>query len=219
MKEGTGAGVYGQCVGRRLSISLGRYVTVLQAEVYVILARAYEIQLYVRPEKYLSICSDSLVALRALQAPRTTSLLVQQCQKVLKDISTQPTVGLYWVPGHAGVQGNEIADRLARDGSVQKFVGPEPSLGVSMQNIRRKIRRWLDNQHLARWQGLGSTQRQDRVLISGPSPCAKTKLFSYNRIQFRVVIGLLTGHNTLRRHLHLMGLKNSPLCRRYGLEC
>jgi hypothetical protein len=31
-----------------------------------------------------------------------------------------------------------------------------------------------------------------------------------------VVTGLLTGHNTLRRHLHLMGLTNSPLCRRCG---
>jgi hypothetical protein len=31
--------------------------------------------------------------------------------------------------GHAGVRRNEIADKLARDGSVQKFVGPQPSLG------------------------------------------------------------------------------------------
>jgi len=29
-------------------------------------------------------------------------------------------VGLYWIPGHAGVQGNEIANELARDGSVLK---------------------------------------------------------------------------------------------------
>ena len=38
--------------------------------------------------------------------------------------------------GHAGVRGNQITDKLARDGSVQTFVGPEPSLGVSRQNIR-----------------------------------------------------------------------------------
>jgi len=34
MKEGTGAGVYGQSVGRRLSFTLGRYATVFQAEIY-----------------------------------------------------------------------------------------------------------------------------------------------------------------------------------------
>jgi len=34
----------------------------------------------------------------------------------------------------------------------------------------------------------------------------------------RAVTGLLTGHNTLRRHLHLMGLSDSPLCRRCGAK-
>jgi len=34
-----------------------------------------------------------------------------------------------------------------------------------------------------------------------------------SRIQSRVVTGLLTGHNTMRRHLYLLGLSNSPLCR------
>ena len=34
----------------------------------------------------------------------------------------------------------------------------------------------------------------------------------------RVVVGLLTGHNTLRRHLHVMGLSNDPPCRKCGTE-
>jgi len=33
-----------------------------------------------------------------------------------------------------------------------------------------------------------------------------------------VVIGLLTGHYTLRRHLHIMGLGNNPTCRKCGTE-
>ena len=80
-------------MGRRPSISQGKYVTVFQAEVYAILACAYKIQMNVRPEKYVSICSDSQAALRAPQAAKTTSPLVQQCQKALNDISTQHTVG------------------------------------------------------------------------------------------------------------------------------
>jgi len=38
---------------------------------------------------------------------------------------------LYWVPGHAGVRGNEIADEQTMDGSVLKFVGLELALGIS----------------------------------------------------------------------------------------
>ena len=156
MRERTGAGVYGQSVGRRLSFSLGRYVTVFQTEIYAILACVHEIQFQNRPEKYVSTCSDSQAALKALQTVRT-SPFVQQCQKALNDISTRHMVGLYWVPGHAGIRGNEIADELARGGSVLEFLGPELALGVSRQDIRRRVSRWLVNQHWVRWRGLGDT--------------------------------------------------------------
>jgi len=72
--EGTGVGVYGQSVSRRLSIPLGKHATVFQAEVYAILALVHEIETHDRPEKYISICSDSQVALKALQAAKTCLL-------------------------------------------------------------------------------------------------------------------------------------------------
>jgi ribonuclease HI len=128
------AGVYGQSEKRRLSFSLGKYATVFQAEIYAILACIYEIKTLGKPEKRVSICSDNRTALNALKAIRTMSLLDYQCQNVLNDISAVHAVGLYWVPGHAGARGNEIADGLARYGAVSKFVGPKPPLGVSRQD-------------------------------------------------------------------------------------
>ena len=118
--------------------------------------------------------------------------------------------------GMLGLQGNEIADELARCGSGLGFLGPEPALGVSRRDIQNKLHRWSANQHWARWRSLGNTQRQARELISGPSLGAKTKVMSFNSTQSRAVIGLLTSHNTLRRHLYLPGLLGSPLCRRCG---
>jgi ribonuclease HI len=131
-------------VRRRLSISLGKHSTVFQSDVYAILACVHETETQDRPEEYVSIFSDSQASLKALQAAKTTSPLVRQCQKALPDISIRHTVGLYWDLEHAGVRGNEIADKSTRDGSVQKFVGPEPFLGVSRKNIRRKIKGWMD---------------------------------------------------------------------------
>ena len=142
----------------------------------------------------MNIYFDSLVAQKALQAIKTNFSLVQQCQEALNDISTRHTVRLYWVLWHAGLRRNEIADKFTRDGSVQKFVGTVPSLGVSRQNIRRKIKCRLDNQHLAKCCGHSGTQRQAREVVLGPTPAAKTSLLSFNRTQSRIVIGLLTGH-------------------------
>jgi hypothetical protein len=72
-------------------------------------------------------------------------------------------------------------------------------------------------QYSSGW-GLGDNQRQARELISGPCLGAKARFLSSNRTQSRAVTGLLTGLNTLRRHLHLIGLSDSPLCRRCGAE-
>jgi hypothetical protein len=89
-------------------------VKVFQAKVYAILAGVHEIETQHRPERYVRVCSDSQAALKTLQAAKTTSPLARQCQKALSDISTWHTVGLYCVPGHAGLRENEITDQLAK---------------------------------------------------------------------------------------------------------
>ena len=221
MTEETGAGVYGQSVGRRLSFSLGRYATIFQAKIYAILACVHEIQVQNRSEKYVSICSDSHAALKALQAVRT-SPLVLQCQRALNDISLISLPGMQW--GSSGsldmLEYEVMRSQMGSRGAAQ-FGGfldpsqPRKSLGKKYKN---GLSRWLFNQRWARWRGLGNTQRQARDLISGPSLGAKAKFLSCNRTQARVVTGLLTGHNTLRRHLHLLELVDSPMCRRCAME-
>jgi hypothetical protein len=56
------------------------------------------------------------------------------------------------------------------------------------------------------------------ILISGPCLGAKDRFMFCNRTKYRAVTDLLTGQNTLRRHLHLLGLLDSPLCTRCGAE-
>ena len=49
-----------------------------------------------------------------------------------------------------------------------------------------------------------------------PSLSTRAKFLTFNRVQSRVLTGLM-GHNTLRRHHHLLGLLDSPLCRKCGV--
>jgi hypothetical protein len=89
--------------------------------------------------------------------------------------------GMWWgfigSPRHDGVRGKEIADGLARGGSALRFLGPEPALGVSRCDIRKRFSRWISNQQRASWRDLGNTLRQARELISGPCPGTRIKLY------------------------------------------
>jgi hypothetical protein len=104
-----------------------------------------------------------------------------------------------------------------RGGTALRFLGLEPALGVSRRDLKKRLGHWLANQHRVQWCGLGDTQRQAREFISGPNLGTRAKFMTFNRIQSRVVTGLLTGHYTLRRHLYLLGLLDSPLCRKCGV--
>jgi len=62
--------------------------------------------------------------------------------------------------------------------------------------MKKKTKCGLVSQHMVLWYILTSTQRQFQGFISSPRPAAKFILLSLNRMQSRVVTGLLIGHNT-----------------------
>ena len=85
-----------------------------------------------------------------------------------------------------------------------------PPWGFSRRNIRRKKKRWTDNQHLAIWRHLSCAQRMVRELFSDLSPSAKTRQLSVYKTQSRVVTDVLTEHDILKRHLYIMGWLTVP---------
>ena len=94
----------------------------------------------VKPEQVL-LCSDSAAALVALREGKSKARpeLIQEILMVLFRLRKEGCeVKFYWVPGHAGIEGNEIADSLAK-GSLDREA---PDLAVSMggEELRGKIR-------------------------------------------------------------------------------
>jgi ribonuclease HI len=72
----------------------------------------------------ICILSDSQAAIKALDSYQINSKLVWDCHQCLVKLAEQNRIQLVWVPGHMGIDGNETADQLARQGSSHPFIGP-----------------------------------------------------------------------------------------------
>jgi hypothetical protein len=58
-----------------------------------------------------------------------------------------------------GIDGNEMADQLARQGSSRLFIGPEPALGISAKTDREVIKGWTNRKHTEYWQSIMDKDR------------------------------------------------------------
>ena len=59
---------------------------------------------------------------------------------------------------------------------------------------------------------------QTQEVILGTNPSTKARLLSIYRTRSRVVTGLLTRQNTLRRHPYVIRLRNNLTCRKCGTQ-
>jgi hypothetical protein len=139
--------------------------------------------------------------------------LVWDCRQFLSQLAEYNRVQLIWVPGHEGIEGNEVADQLAKLGSECPFIGPEPACRVSVGIAKKAVRDWANRDHQKYWESLTGL-KQAKGFLQGPSVRITKELLKLNRNHLRWVTKLLTGHCHLKGHFFKMGLMNSPTCGR-----
>lgn len=214
MNNMTGAGVFGP--GIKKSIPMGLYPTVFQAEIFAIIDCVH-ICLR-RNYRFANICifSDSLAALNALKGYTCQSRLVWEGIILLKQLSQNNIVNLFWVPGHCGIDGNEMADCLARKGSGTILIGPEPFCGVPDCSFKMELKRWETSMVISNW-NTTSTSKQAKQFIY-PLEKNTRNLLKLDKRNLRILTGLLTGHCPCRYHLVKIGQIQDSKCRFCKLE-
>ena len=208
----SGSGIYSENPPMNFSIPLDNYATITQAETCAILETCEFLTSHDICNRNINICSDSQASLKALNGHCFTSKIMIKCLDSLKCLSNSNKVNLIWVPGHSNVEGNERADELARIGSEISFCGPKPTLGLTYSTQRRLIRDFYNNLHKRLWQSLTNC-KHSKAIIDGPSKKNAKFLLNKSRQDLRLIIGVITGHCKLNKHLHRMGLTQTATCR------
>ena len=214
-----GSGVFSESLDPSLNLSLrlGTDISVFQAEVLAISSCANYCLDNGYSAKKINICSDSQAALKAIVFWHFTSKLVLECRNAVQELSCLNEVTLLWVPGHSNILGNDEADLLAREGSSTPFIGPWPCIPLSRRFFNNTIKEWLLKQHSLHWNRIGGCE-QSRLYLLKPLTCITREILKLSKKHARLVVGVLTGHCTLNKHLHRMGLATSTSCDKCGKE-
>jgi ribonuclease HI len=196
--------------------------TVFEGELVGVIL-ALDIILAERRLRSATILLDNQAAIRALQTNRPqpgqqlTRLFHKQLTKICQ-LRRTFRLHLAWVPGHAGVAGNERADELAKaasEGATTLLHTPVPllnNLPLSQSAVKMQIKlsalaswraQWLSSKHGRRLRQFDSTPpgNQTQLLYRGLSRPAGSLLTQ-----------LRSGHVGLNQHLSRIKLVDSPKC-------
>ena len=212
--EGTGAGYIIMSFQLRAQdyIYLGTYATVFQAEISAINMACLTLLDNGVTGKQIDFYIDSQSAIRALESYTLINKSVMECKRLcnkLCEMNNQVT--LNWIPAHSGQLGNGIADGLAKFGASHPSEGVEPRLPVSQCVISSAIKAWGKEQHQRLWSNR-SDCRQTKLILPSVYHRWNRGIYSYERRHLRILTQLVTGHASLKRHLYLMGMVDSPNC-------
>lgn len=195
-----------------------------------------------RRVKHVQISLDNQPVIQALQNPKPRAgnyiiKLIRSTARRLLNAHKHLRLTIRWTPGHSDVEGNEYADRQAKDAAT----GNSSPTNRLPQVLRRKplpfSKSALKQEHQAKLKSLWEAEWSkspryakfaslDKKLLSGSfRKLAKT----LTRPQTSIIMQLRTGHIPLNGYLHRIRKAESPDCphcpgiaetvQHYLLEC
>ena len=194
-----GAGFYAEYPNyspKQVFLRFGIYSTVFQAEVLAIGEVAKNLLLQKMHNQSIVVLVDSQAAIKALIKCTVTSITVFNCIKNLDQLGKQNHVNIAWIPGHAGVHGNEVADYVAKSGSKSKIYGPERFITVPYASCISTVMDWSTDRWKSMWNERKNCLRLKESVVWTSSRLT-VRLLNLKRPQLNRVVQVLTGHCNL----------------------
>ena len=156
----------------------------------------------------LVIFSDSQSALEALENQQSRNVDILRLAQSIDNLhkSYKVNIMLQWVPGHSDITGNEIADKLAKQGASKE----QPNIPVDQETTKQILRNISKEEWYNRW-ALGTTGRA--VFREMSRPKSNDNINFLNRLDQYTIFHLRTGHGKTNAHLNRIDPAHPPLCR------
>lgn len=190
-------------------ITLGTQCTLFQAEVISISHAASEILQTWNGNRRVFIYTHNLSVISAIQSIWQASELVSECRDNLNNLARTHQLTLSWIP--AGFHGNEMAHQIASEAANIDFVGPLPTIPISLGSVHEAIDKWSQARHTLVW-NRGIDCAMTKRILQLPSNAVVKLSMSISRKCLRAFVQLTTGHSGLQAHLHKMGFVESDEC-------
>ncbi|XP_026126102.1 uncharacterized protein LOC113107658 isoform X1 [Carassius auratus] len=181
--------------------------SVYTAEMIAILM-ALEWVYEVRPDKVI-ICSDSMAVLLSLQSLETnrTDILTEIMIKLYGLRQIRIIITFMWVPAHVGIQGNEEADKIAKESIKMK----EPNIKIALS--RSEGKHLISEACNRKWQTEWDSCHTGRHYYKVQKTIKKSKIIhNLSRKEQVIFTHLRTGHSNLNQTLHIIGKHDTGLC-------
>ena len=143
---GAGAIIFFNDKRETISIPTGRFSSNFRAETEAMSEAAKTVaRNSSRTTGRVVIFTDALSVLQALENPKNKDINELRISLTQISAATKQTV-LQWIPSHCGIDGNEEADRLAGEGSLQDQTNQETTYEEAKTLIKRhQKQKWLES--------------------------------------------------------------------------
>ena len=198
-------------VSYKVSHRLNDFSTIFQAEVTALKMAAELLTQEERSENTINFYSDSLSALQALNSLIIKSATVKSCMNSINNLGRVNKVTVRWVKAHINIEGNEIADALAKQGA-QAGAGTIINLLPTMNRQKACIREF----YYKKWSNefvLNKQARQTKLFFPKPNKNRSLELLNRSRKDLAMLVMCCTGHNFLRKHRFLQKRIDVSKCR------
>jgi ribonuclease HI len=208
-EQGVGAGVAIFRSGnhmKSIKYRLNKRCTNNQAEQLAIL-RALEYAENIQTEhKTATIYTDSGMTLDSLKNSNIHTFLIEEIRRKMTEMGKMNwNIQLCWVKAHVGIQGNELADTLAKEAATDEDI-----IECYRRVPKSVVTSELGSKSVEKWQ-MEWDQKQREKITKEYFPVVAERLKMKLNITQNFTC-MVTGHGNIRSYLHRFKIIDTPIC-------